>query len=57
MRLDNEKYIREHPELAKLMRSFLHSVLSEKPENITAHAHSFFTRDTETIQKDLDQVN
>jgi hypothetical protein len=33
-RLNNEKYLREHPELNQLISVFLFKVLEEKPDNI-----------------------
>lgn len=56
MRIDNEKYLRQHPELAALTRAFMTSVLMEKPQNVTAHAYAFFSRGATAIQKDMENA-
>ena len=56
MRLDNEKYIREHPELALVTRAFMKSVLATKPLNVTAHAYAFFSRDAQAVRQDMENA-
>ena len=41
-RLNNEKYLRDHPELNQLISVFLFKVLEEKPDNILEYAGKFF---------------
>jgi len=41
-RLANEKYLRDHPELATIISVFLFRILEEKPDNILAYAGQFF---------------
>jgi len=42
-RVENEKYLREHPELECLLTSFLREVVRHKPENVRDFAADFFT--------------
>lgn len=57
LRVNNEKYLRAHPELALLIRTFVKSVLVHEPESIAVFAHDFFTRNEKDIQKEMDNVN
>jgi hypothetical protein len=41
-RLNNEKYLRDHPELNDLISVFLFKVLEEKPDDILKYAGKFF---------------
>jgi len=41
-RLNNEKYLRDHPELNDLISVFLFKVLEEKPDDILEYAGKFF---------------
>jgi hypothetical protein len=43
LRIDNERYLREHPELSDLLRSFMTRVLQERPEHPLQFAVDFFT--------------
>ena len=44
MRLENEKYLREHSELKLLVSVFMRRLLEEKPTNPVMYASAFFTR-------------
>ena len=56
LRLENEKYIRAHPELGKMIRSFIQHTLRERPDDVTAHARAFFSRSASDIQSDIDRT-
>ena len=45
LRLENERYIRAHPELRQLFKHFMAVVLEEKPDNVQEFAANFFTQD------------
>lgn len=45
LRLSNEKYLRNHPEVKKMTTAFMHKVLAEKPDNVLMFAQAFFTSD------------
>jgi len=38
LRIENEKYFREHPELNAMVQLFIFKVLDDRPENILAYA-------------------
>ncbi|XP_052101118.1 RIIa domain-containing protein 1-like [Mytilus californianus] len=42
-RVENEKYLRDHPEVECLLSGFLGEVLKERPENIRDFAADHFT--------------
>ena len=44
LRISNEKYLRQHPELTGLINFFIFKVLDEKPEEILKFAGKFFDR-------------
>lgn len=41
-RVNNETYLRKHPELQNLISVFLFRVLEEKPKDILAYAGKYF---------------
>ena len=43
IRLDNEKYLRDHPELRQMTSVFLARVLEEKPGDVLEFAATFFS--------------
>lgn len=43
LQLANEKYLREHPEIDRLLSGFVDTVLSERPTDILPFAVSYFT--------------
>lgn len=45
LRLSNERYLRDHPEVRVLTMKFMHSVLEEQPDNIVGFASKFFGGD------------
>ncbi|OQR87400.1 hypothetical protein THRCLA_22916 [Thraustotheca clavata] len=53
IRMDNEKYIRAHPELDLLIRSLVKAVLKDRPSNVTAYTHHYFNRDIDTLRKEI----
>ncbi|CAL8360841.1 unnamed protein product [Arctogadus glacialis] len=44
-RIDNEKYLRSHPEIDKLMSGFLREVLLKRPPDIREFAAEHFNND------------
>jgi len=52
-RIDNEKYLREHPELECLLGSFLRDVVRHRPENVRDFAADYFTNPdlAKTVEK------
>ena len=44
LRIENEKYFREHPELQALTTLFIRKILDDRPENILQYAGRFFDR-------------
>jgi hypothetical protein len=54
IRLDNEQYLREHPDVSKVMRALVRGVLRDRPSNIGSYAYQFFTRSPEAVRIDLD---
>jgi len=43
-RIENEKYMRDHPELNNAVQEFVLSVLKRKPDDVRSFAVDFFTR-------------
>jgi len=54
-RVENEKYLREHPELECLLSSFLRDVVRHRPDNVRDFAADFFTNPdlAKTVEKML----
>jgi hypothetical protein len=44
LRIENERYMRSHPELNEAVQEFVYAVLKRKPDNVRAFAVDFFTR-------------
>ena len=42
-RMQNELYVRQHPELVAIVKGFMKQVLLEQPDNVERFAGSFFT--------------
>mmetsp|Transcript_11572 Transcript_11572/g.35812 ORF Transcript_11572/g.35812 Transcript_11572/m.35812 type:complete len:89 (+) Transcript_11572:103-369(+) len=42
-RIHNELYLRAHPELRAALKAFMVELLEEKPEDVRAFAHRFFS--------------
>ncbi|KDO21941.1 hypothetical protein SPRG_13123 [Saprolegnia parasitica CBS 223.65] len=53
IRMDNEKYIRAHPELDLVMRALVKAVLRDRPANVTAYAHEYFARDLSILRSEI----
>eukprot|EP00918_Siedleckia_nematoides_P055144 GHVU01120280.1.p1 GENE.GHVU01120280.1~~GHVU01120280.1.p1 ORF type:complete len:124 (-),score=18.09 GHVU01120280.1:374-712(-) len=55
-RHENEKYLRDHPEVECLMAGFLSEVLNKRPDNIRDFAAGHFTEPElpTKLQKDLE---
>ncbi|CAK4075274.1 unnamed protein product [Aphanomyces euteiches] len=51
IRIENEKYIRAHPELDGIMRALIRGVLKDRPSNVTAYAYHFFQRDMAELRE------
>ena len=45
IRIENEKYLRNHPELTAMLRMFMQDVLNDYPDNILEYAGSYFDID------------
>lgn len=43
VRIQNEQYLRQHPEIPVVLGSFVRKVLLERPSDIKVFAASFFT--------------
>ena len=41
-RIDNEKYLREHPEIEFIIQQFLVKLLEDQPNNVISYAGNFF---------------
>lgn len=41
-RIDNEKYLREHPEIEFIIEQFLIKLLEDQPRNCISYAGTFF---------------
>eukprot|EP00514_Thraustochytrium_sp_LLF1b_P009428 CAMPEP_0184557140 /NCGR_PEP_ID=MMETSP0199_2-20130426/41975_1 /TAXON_ID=1112570 /ORGANISM="Thraustochytrium sp., Strain LLF1b" /LENGTH=69 /DNA_ID=CAMNT_0026953983 /DNA_START=205 /DNA_END=411 /DNA_ORIENTATION=+ len=41
LRMENERYLREHPELSQVLDAFFKKTLMEKPDNIEQFAAEF----------------
>ncbi|ETL86567.1 hypothetical protein F442_14537 [Phytophthora nicotianae P10297] len=54
IRMDNEQYLRDHPDVSKLMRALVRGILRNRPDNPSTYAYQFFSRDRAAIRKDLD---
>ena len=44
LRIDNERYMRAHPELNEAVQEFVYAVLKRKPDDVRAFAVDFFTK-------------
>jgi hypothetical protein len=53
IRMENEKYIRAHPELDLVMRAIVKGVLKDRPSNITTYVYDFFARDISAVREDI----
>lgn len=51
LRIENERYMMEHPELNAAIQEFVYSVLKRKPEDVRAFAIDFFTRPIQETPK------
>ena len=59
LRIENEKYFRDHPELNSMVELFIFKVLDDRPENILAYAGQFFDRAElhEVVKKSIEVTN
>ncbi|ETV92212.1 hypothetical protein H310_13445 [Aphanomyces invadans] len=57
IRIENEKYIRAHPELDGIIRAFVTGVLKDRPTNVTAYAYRFFQQDVVTLTAAIDATS
>ena len=44
LRIENERYMRAHPELNEAVQEFVYAVLKRKPEDVRSFAIDFFTK-------------
>ncbi|GAB9476472.1 hypothetical protein Gpo141_00013537 [Globisporangium polare] len=54
IRMDNEHYLRDHPDATKVMRGLVRGIIRDRPANASTYAYRFFARDADAIRKDLD---
>lgn len=54
IRMDNEQYLREHPDVTKVMRALVRGIVRERPGNPTTFAYRFFSRKPDAIRRDVD---
>jgi len=59
LRIENEKYFRDHPELNSMVELCIFKVLDDRPENILAYAGQFFDRAElhEVVKKSIEVTN
>jgi hypothetical protein len=43
IRMENERYLRQHPELKKMISEFMVALLKDKPKEVLPYAVVFFT--------------
>lgn len=43
IRMENERYLRRHPELNKMISEFMIALLKDKPKEVLPYAVVFFT--------------
>jgi len=43
IRIENERYLRKHPELGRMISQFMVSLLRDKPKEVLPYAVVFFT--------------
>jgi hypothetical protein len=44
LRIENERYMRAHPELTEAVQEFVYAVLKRKPDDIRSFAIDFFAK-------------
>ena len=44
LRIENERYFRQHPEISSLIGLFVRKILDDRPESILEYAGTFFDR-------------
>ena len=44
LRIENEKYFRQHPEISSLLGLFVRKILDDRPDSILEYAGTFFDR-------------
>ncbi|CEG38645.1 Dimerization-anchoring domain of cAMP-dependent protein kinase, regulatory subunit [Plasmopara halstedii] len=57
IRMDNEQYLRDHPDVARLMRALVRDFLRYRPANPNTYAYQFFSRDHSLIRRDLEATD
>ncbi len=57
LRIANEHYLRDHPEIKTLVSIFVRKVLDERPDNILSFAGAFFDRAElkEVVESKIDE--
>jgi len=56
IQIQNEYYLREHPELRYLIKNFYVELLERKPKDITQFAVSYFTRPTTVLKSAVEKM-
>lgn len=54
IRLDNEHYLRDHPDVAKVTRALVLGLIRDRPANPSIYAGRFFARPRHVIRQALD---
>ncbi|TMW56677.1 hypothetical protein Poli38472_006687 [Pythium oligandrum] len=54
IRMDNEQYLRNHPEVHNVMRALVRGIVRDRPANPSTYAYRFFSRTKEAIRHDID---
>nr|CCA24678.1 AlNc14C252G9666 [Albugo laibachii Nc14] len=49
LNMENERYLRSQPDVHKLLKALVTSILDEKPENVGGFAYRFFSQDAGTL--------
>jgi len=57
LRLENEQYLRDHPELKRMLNQFFLKVLNERPDNVESFAAKYFTNAASYEQEAARQGN
>lgn len=54
IRMDNEQYLRDHPDVAKIMRALVRGFIRDRPTDPSAYAYRFFARDVDRIRAEIE---
>ncbi|KAJ0398176.1 hypothetical protein P43SY_000545 [Pythium insidiosum] len=57
IRMDNEHYLRDHPDAARLVRALMRGIIRDRPVNVSAYTHRFFARPDAAIRRDMGAID